>query len=337
MIDPQRLEPYLAQALADATIAELPDHSKGKVRDSYDLPDGRRIIIASDRLSAFDRILTTIPLKGQVLTQTARFWFDATRAVCPNHVESYPDPNVVVCRRLAIIPVEIVVRGYLTGTTNTSIWPMYKAGQRDMYGIRFPDGLRENQVLPQAIVTPTTKAFDGGHDEPLSARDVVDRGLLTRVQWQTVADYALALFALGRSVARERGLILVDTKYEFGLDGDGRIILADEIHTPDSSRYWRLDSYDRHFEAGTKPESFDKDVIRNWVLARCNPYEDPIPEISRDMRLHTAAVYISAFETIAGEGFAWPDARIPPMDRIRSALRGYGGQVLRAQNGSGAS
>jgi len=330
MIDPKRIEPYLDQALSAAVIPELPQHSQGKVRDSYDLRDGRRILIATDRLSAFDRILTTIPLKGQVLTQSARFWFDATKAICPNHIESYPDPNVTVCRRLSILPVEIVVRGYLTGTTNTSIWPMYKAGAREMYGIRFPDGLRENQMLPQAIVTPTTKAAEGGHDEPLSARDIVERGLMTRAQWQTVSDYALALFERGRALGRERGLILVDTKYEFGVDGDGQIILADEIHTPDSSRYWRLDSYAQRFAAGTPPESFDKDVIRNWVRARCNPYEGQIPEIPRDMRLHTAAVYISAFETITGEEFAWPDPSIPPLDRIRSALRGYVGSDNRA-------
>src|SRR5262249_5012532 len=173
------------------------------------------------------------------------------------------------------------------------------------------------------IVTPTTKALDGGHDEPLSAREIVERGLMTRAQWQTVSDYALALFERGRAVVRERGLILVDTKYEFGVDADGRIILADEIHTPDSSRYWRLDSYEERFAAGSPPESSDKDVIRSWVRARCNPYEGQIPEIPRDMRLHTAAVYISAFETITGEAFAWPDAVIPPLDRIRSALRGY--------------
>jgi len=323
MTDPKRLEPYLDRALSTAAIPELPNHSRGKVRDSYDLPEGHRIIIATDRLSAFDRVLTTIPLKGQVLTQTARYWFDTTRGICPNHIESHPDPNVAVCRRLAIFPVEIVVRGYLAGTTKTSIWPMYQAGHRDIYGVRFPQGLRENQALPQAIITPTTKAFDAGHDEPLSATDVVDRGLMTRAQWQAVSDYALALFAQGRRIARERGLILADTKYEFGVDADGRIALADEIHTPDSSRYWRLESYDRCFEAGTPPESFDKDVIRNWILARCNPYKDPIPEIPRDMRLHTAAVYVSAFETITGEEFAWPDAGLSPMKRIRSALSGY--------------
>jgi phosphoribosylaminoimidazole-succinocarboxamide synthase len=321
MIEPRKLEPYLDQAISAAIIPELPNHSQGKVRESYDLPDGRRILIATDRLSAFDRILTTIPLKGQVLTQTARFWFEATRAICPNHIESYPDPNVAVCKRLTILPVEIVARGYLTGTTNTSIWPMYKAGQREIYGLRFPEGMCENQMLPQAIVTPTTKASDGGHDEPLSAADVVERGLMTRARWQAVSDYALALFAHGRRVAGERGLILVDTKYEFGVDADGRVMLADEIHTPDSSRYWRLESYAQRFAAGSPPESFDKDVIRSWVRARCNPYEEPVPEIPRDMRLHTAAVYISAFETITGEAFAWPDPGVPPLARIRSALR----------------
>ena len=327
VVDPKRVEPYLDQALSVTAIPELPNHSQGKVRDSYDLSDGRRIMIASDRLSAFDRILTTIPLKGQVLTQTARFWFDATRSICPNHVESYPDPNVVVCRRLAILPVEIVVRGYLAGTTKTSIWSMYKAGQRDMYGIRFPDGLRENQILPQAVVTPTTKALDGGHDEPLSAEDIVRRRLMTRAQWDAVSDYGLALFERGRSMARERGLILADTKYEFGVDGDGRVTLADEIHTPDSSRYWRLDGYDRHFAAGTPPESFDKDVIRKWIAARCDPYVDAIPEISPELRLQTATVYIGAFETITGKEFEWPDVGIPPMSRIRSALRDYMGSV----------
>jgi phosphoribosylaminoimidazole-succinocarboxamide synthase len=322
-IDPKTIEPYLAHALSDIAIPELPNHSRGKVRDSYDLPDGRRLIVASDRLSAFDRALTTIPLKGQALTQIARFWFDATRDLCPNHIEAYPDPNVALCRRLRIIPVEIVVRGYLTGTTNTSIWPMYKAGRRELYGLRFPEGLRENQALVEPILTPTTKAGAGGHDEPLSARDVVGRGLLTRDQWQTVAGYALALFERGRALAKARGLILVDTKYEFGFDGEGRIVLADEVHTPDSSRYWLAGSYEQRFAGGARPESFDKDVVRSWVAARCDPYRDPIPEIPRDLRLQAAATYITVFETMTGTGFAWPDPAIPPLGRIRSALRDY--------------
>ena len=242
--------------LRDATIPELPDHYRGKVRDNYDLPDGRRILVATDRLSAFDQILTAIPLKGQVLTQTARFWFEATRDVCPNHVIEYPDPNVVVCRRLKIMPVEIVVRDYLAGTTGTSIWPMYKAGRREMYGIRFAEGLRENQKLPHTIITPTSKAADGAHDEPLTAEEIVGRKLLSAAQWQKVSELALALFARGRQIARDHGLILVDTKYEFGFDGDGNIVLADEIHTPDSSRYWFLESYQQRFETGQRPESF---------------------------------------------------------------------------------
>src|SRR5271170_322503 len=206
MIELAALGPYLDHVLADATIPELPRHYAGKVRDNYDLPDGRRIIIATDRLSAFDRIITAIPLKGQALTQIARFWFDATRDICPNHVIEYPDPNVLVCRQLSIMPVEIVVRDYLTGATATSIWPMYRSGEREIYGIQFPDGLRENQKLPSTIITPTTKAFDGGHDEPLTADAIVARKLLTSRQWDRVSQLALALFARGREIAAQHGL-----------------------------------------------------------------------------------------------------------------------------------
>jgi phosphoribosylaminoimidazole-succinocarboxamide synthase len=248
------LAAYLDQMLADATIPELPNHYCGKVRDNYDLPDGRRIIIATDRLSAFDRIITAIPLKGQVLTQIARFWFDATGDICSNHVLEYPDPNVLVCRRLSIMPVEIVIRDYLTGTTATSIWPMYRSGQREIYGLHFPEGLRENEKLPATIITPTTKAFEGGHDEPLTADEIVTRKLLEPRQWETVSRLALALFARGRDIAAKHGLILVDTKYEFGFDADGAIVLADEIHTPDSSRYWLAESYQRRFAAGEAPK-----------------------------------------------------------------------------------
>jgi phosphoribosylaminoimidazole-succinocarboxamide synthase len=317
------LAAHLDNVLSDATIPELPNHYRGKVRDNYDLPDGRRIIIATDRLSAFDRILTAIPCKGQVLTQTARFWFDATRDVCPNHVIEYPDPNVLVCRRLAIMPVEIVVRDYLTGTTATSIWPMYKAGRREIYGIRFPDGLRENQQLPSTIITPTTKAFDGGHDEPLTADEIIGRGLLTPEQWRSASELALALFARGRVIAREHGLILVDTKYEFGFDPMGRIILADEIHTPDSSRYWMRNSYERRFANGEPPEALDKDFVRRWVTARCDPYQDRVPEIPREIILEAARIYIGVFETITGQSFIVPPPDIPVLARIRANLAQY--------------
>jgi phosphoribosylaminoimidazole-succinocarboxamide synthase len=309
--------------LGDATIPELPAHYRGKVRDNYDLPDGRRIIIATDRISAFDRILAAIPLKGQVLTQTARFWFEQTRDICPNHVLDYPDPNVVVGRRLDILPVEIVVRDYLAGTTGTSVLTLYKAGQREMYGVRLPDGLRDNQKLPRPIITPTSKAFDGGHDEPLTPDQIVSQNLLTAAQWSQLSDYAFALFARGQEIAARHGLILVDTKYEFGTDAEGRIILADEIHTPDSSRYWLAGSYQDRFARGERPESFDKDFVRSWVAARCDPYKDPIPEIPAEIIRDTAQVYLRAFETITGQRFDMPDRERPVLERIRENLAKY--------------
>lgn len=310
-------------AILEAVIPELPNYYRGKVRENYDLPDGRRILISTDRLSAFDRAIACIPLKGQVLTQTARFWFERTADICPNHVLEYPDPNVVVGRRLEILPVEIVVRGYLAGTTSTSILTMYKQGAREMYGARFPDGLRDNEALPQAIITPTSKAFDGGHDEPLAPADILAQGLLTEAQWETISRYALALFARGQAMARERGLILADTKYEFGTDPAGRIVLADEIHTPDSSRYWFAGSYPERFARGEKPESFDKDFVRNWVAARCDPYKEPIPEIPDELIEQTSQVYVRAYETITGTRFEPPPQGEDPVERIRRNLARY--------------
>ncbi len=317
------LAPYADYALRDAAIPELPGHYRGKVRENYDLGDGRRIIIATDRLSAFDRILTAVPLKGQVLTQIARFWFDRTGDLCPNHVIEYPDPNVLVCRSLRIMPVEVVVRDYLAGSTSTSILSMYKAGRREMYGHRFPDGMRANQKLPATIITPTSKAFDAGHDEELTPAQIVDGGLLTQAQWDEVSARALALFARGREIAAARGLILVDTKYEFGFAPDGSIVLADEIHTPDSSRYWFAGSYPERFAADAAPQSFDKDFVRSWVVARCDPYKDAIPEIPAEIVLEAARIYVSVFEAITGETFALPDPAVPVLDRVRGNLARY--------------
>jgi phosphoribosylaminoimidazole-succinocarboxamide synthase len=307
-----------AMALADATIPELPNHYRGKVRDNYDLPDGRRILISSDRLSAFDRILAAIPFKGQVLTQTARYWFEATADICPNHVLDYPDPNVVIGRRLSILPVEIVVRGYLAGTTGTSILMLYRQGARRMYGHEFPDGLRDNEKLPQPIITPTSKAEQGDHDAPMTAAEILAKQLVTPAQWETLSRYALALFARGQEMAAKNGLILADTKYEFGLDGSGAIVLADEIHTPDSSRYWLAASYPERFAKGEKPESFDKDFVRNWVAARCDPYREEIPPIPAELICDTSRVYIRAFETITGQAFL--PGEQPPLPRIRRNL-----------------
>lgn len=323
MIDARTLAPHLHNVLADATIPELPNHYRGKVRDNYDLPDGRRIIVASDRLSAFDIILTCIPFKGQVLTQTARFWFEQTADIVANHVIEYPDPNVVVCKRLKILPVEVVVRDYLTGTTSTSIWSMYKAGRRSMYGVTLPDGMHEHQKLPETIITPTTKADIGGHDEPLSPQEIIERGILPKDLWEQVSDVALKLFARGRETAARHGLILVDTKYEFGVDEAGNLMLADEIHTPDSSRYWMAGSYAERLKAGQRPESFDKDFVRTWVSQRCDPYKGPIPTIPDELVLDTAAVYIHAYEMITGHSFAVPDAAEPVLERIRGNLARY--------------
>lgn len=317
------MTPSAPNALAEVVLPDLPNHYRGKVRDNYDLPDGRRVIVASDRLSAFDRNLCAVPGKGQVLTETARFWFDATADICPNHVVAYPDPNVLIGKRLEMLPVELVVRGYLAGTTSTSVLTLYNKGQRTMYGVTLPDGLKANQRLPQAILTPTSKAADGDHDAPLSPDEVLAQGLVTRAQWEQLSAYALALFARGQAMAAERGLILADTKYEFGLDETGAIVLADEIHTPDSSRFWRADTYEARFAAGQRPDSFDKDFVRAWVAERCDPYNDPIPEIPADLIARTSAVYIEAFEAITGQTFDAPDADEPVMARVKRNLDAY--------------
>ena len=309
--------------LSEAHFPELPNYYRGKVRENYDLADGSRIIISTDRLSAFDRILTCIPYKGQVLTQTARYWFEKTADICPNHVIAYPDPAVVVGKRLDILPVEIVVRGYLAGTTGTSILTLYKKGERTMYGVTMPDGMRDNEKLPVPIITPTSKEFDGGHDEPLTPDEIVSKGLLTQAQWETLSSYALALFARGQELAARNGLILVDTKYEFGTDENGTIILADEIHTPDSSRYWIASSYQAAFEAGKRPESFDKDFVRAWVAERCDPYHDSIPEIPESLIAETSRVYIRAYEAITGQTFVPDDSGATPLERVRANLSRY--------------
>lgn len=318
----------LTRTLPHARIDGLPDPYFGKVRDCYDLPatasePTRRILITTDRISAFDRILAVIPWKGQVLTQMARWWFERTADICPNHALSYPDPNVVVGRRLAILPVEVIVRGYLAGTTGTSVLTLYRQGQRAMYGHVLPDGLRDNQALPAPMITPTSKAFDGGHDAPLTEAGIVAQGLVAPDTWNTVRTAALALFARGQAMAADRGLILVDTKYEFGLAPDGTVMLADEIHTPDSSRYWLAEGYEAAFAAGTRPPSWDKDVIRAWVAARCDPYRDPIPDIPPAMIEQTARAYVAAYEAITGTGFV-PDTRgATPLDRVRANLSAF--------------
>jgi phosphoribosylaminoimidazole-succinocarboxamide synthase len=316
------IEARLENVLTDAHFPELPGrYARGKVRDNYDLADGRRIIVATDRQSAFDRILAAVPFKGQVLTQTARFWFEATADIVANHVLAYPDPNVLIARTLRMLPVEIVVRDYLTGTTATSIWTMYASGERQMYGLRLPDGLRRHQKLPRTVLTPTTKAEALGHDLPLSPAEVVAQGLVTDAQWQALEAAALALFSGGKEIAAANGLILVDTKYEFGVDEAGRITLADEIHTPDSSRYWLASSYAERFEAALDPESLDKDFLRRWIGDRCDPYREPIPPIPKETLIEFAERYITLFETVTGLAFEPPDQGVPIRERILDNIR----------------
>jgi len=313
----------LDDVLVDAHFPELPNFGRGKVRDHYELKNGRRLMVTTDRQSAFDQILAAVPFKGQVLTSVARYWFEATNDIMPNHVLEFPDPNVMLVRQLTMLPVEVVVRDYLTGSTSTSIWPKYAKGERVLYGHTLPDGLRKNEKLPQTILTPTTKGGAGEHDMPITGGEIVGRGLVSAKQWQEVEEKALALFARGRELASRRGLILVDTKYEFGFDEKGRLTLADEIHTPDSSRYWHMATYAARLGAGEEPESLDKEFLRLWIAARCDPYSEPIPPIPPETMVDFSARYISLYETVSGETFEPPPTTPSVRDRVRENLRKY--------------
>lgn len=313
----------LHDVLVDAEFPELPNFGRGKVRDHYDLDGGRRIIITTDRQSAFDQVLAAVPFKGQVLTSAARFWFEATADIIPNHVIEYPDPNVVVVKKLDMLPIEVIVRDYLTGSTSTSIWSMYKVGNRRPYGFALPDGMVKNQKLPATIVTPTTKGALGEHDHPISGPEIVERKLLTAAQWEEVERSALALFNRGKEIAAKHGLILVDTKYEFGYDENGKLYIADEIHTPDSSRYWVSESYPRLFNEGLEPESLDKEFLRLWIAERCDPYKEPIPEIPDETLVDFSARYISLFEQVSGQTFEISQSGEPVRERVRRNLKRY--------------
>ena len=310
----------IENCLTDAYFPGLPNFQRGKVRDSYDLPDGRRIMITTDRQSAFDKVLAAVPHKGQVLNQTAQFWFEQTADICPNHMIDIPDPNVVVGRRLDMLPVEMVVREYLTGTTETSIWRMYERGERVLYGHQFADGMVKNQKLPRTIITPTTKAEGGAHDVPLTASEIVSAALVEAGQWEQLVRICLMLFARGRRIAAENGLILVDTKYEFGIGENGEIVLADEIHTPDSSRYWRALSYRSRMASGSEPESLDKEFLRLWIAERCDPYRDEIPDIPPETLIAFSRRYIGLYETVTGRAFVPPKADENVRARIEANL-----------------
>lgn len=318
MLSESSLQAALPGALASVDLPFLGARVSGKVRDMYRLAD-RLILVTTDRLSAFDRILGLVPYKGQVLTQLAAWWFAMTADIIANHLIATPDPNVTVAHVCEPLPVEVVVRGYISGVTSTSLWQQYSLGHRKIYGIDFPDGLRKNDALPAPIITPTTKARDGGHDERITSAEVVEQGLVAAPVWEQVCAAAIALFQRGQQLARGGGLILVDTKYEFGLAPDGTLMLIDEIHTPDSSRFWIAATYADRIAAGQEPDNFDKEFIRLYYAAHGYRGEgDPFP-LPADLAVQAAARYIRTYEMLTGETFApgaWPAA-----PRIEANLR----------------
>ena len=319
VISDTSLRPFLTTALEQTDFKGLGTRYVGKVRDVYSQED-RSILIATDRQSAFDISWCSVPLKGQTLNQLSAWWFTQVGDVMPHHVIAVPDENAMVVRRLAMVKVEIVVRAYLAGSTGTSAWMNYAKGVRRFCGHELPDGLRKNQAIPQGpILTPTTK---GEHDEPIDAAEVIRRGLTTAKQWEEIEASAHALFRRGQEIARRRGLILVDTKYEMGYDDAGRLTLADEVHTPDSSRYWVASSYERLMNEGKEPESLDKEFFRLWLREQGFEYGGRKPAITDDVRLMLGQKYITLYEQMTGESF------IPPRDpevlrRIERNLTAY--------------
>ena len=284
------------------TDANVGTKYTGKVRDTYDLGDGRLLLLTTDRQSGFDRMLGAIPYKGQVLNRTSLHWFTATKHLVANHVLSSPHANALLARKCRVLPIEFVMRGYLTGSTDTAIWTHYMRGERTFAGTTLPDGMRKNQPLPSALLTPTTK--EQHHDRPISAEEIVKEGWLTEREWEFTAAAARKLFAFGQQRAAERGLILVDTKYEFGVTDEGEILLIDEIHTPDSSRYWLADSYEDRLSAGLEPDMIDKEFFRLWFRERCDPYADAVlPTPPDDLIAELASRYIQLFERITGQVF----------------------------------
>jgi phosphoribosylaminoimidazole-succinocarboxamide synthase len=306
----------------DHSNLPLPGKQHGKVRDWYSLPQLRRLIVTSDRLSAFDRNLAVVPYKGQVLNQLAAWWFDQTKDVIPNHLLTIPDPNCAVVQEVEPLPVEVIVRGYITGVTSTALWYRYNLGEREIYGYRFPDGLRKNQQLPEAIITPTTKGGVTGHDERLTCAEVVEKGYLPQAAWDVIQSSALQIFQRGQEVAARAGLILVDTKYEFGRTSDGEIILIDEVHTPDSSRFWKADNYTERFDQGLEPENFDKEFIRMAFAELGYRGDGEPPQVPEKLWVQASQRYIQIYEMLTG--LVFDPATYPAEARLQKNLQEAG-------------
>jgi phosphoribosylaminoimidazole-succinocarboxamide synthase len=317
MIDKATIRNHLGRCITDTSGLGLPGVKRGKVRDSYDLGD-RMLLITTDRQSAFDRVLASVPFKGQVLNQVSAYWFENTRDVVQNHVISIPDPNVTLAEKCTVYPVEFIVRGYLTGSTSTSAWTLYSRGKRNLCGNRLPDGMVKNQKFPKPIITPTTKSEL--HDESITPDEIVQRGLMSRDEWENASSIVMKLFARGNEMAADNGLILVDTKYELGQNGSGEMILIDEIHTPDSSRYWLADSYSERFDKGEEPENIDKEFLRLWFRDNCDPYEDEtLPKAPDDLVVELSSRYMMLYEMITGLEFE-PTLETDPLERLRENL-----------------
>lgn len=320
MLNDDQLLAQIPFVLKGTNFAGLGERYEGKVRDNYTQGE-RRILVVTDRLSAFDRIITLIPFKGQVLNQMAKFWFEQTGDICGNHVIEFPDPNVVVAKQCVALPMEMVVRGYITGVTSTSAWTHYEKGVRDFCGNVLPEGLKRDQKLERPILTPSTKAEKGGHDESVSREDILARGIISPEQFDKMADAAMRLYERGVEICAKQGVILVDTKYEFGVAPDGEVVLIDEIHTPDSSRFWFADEYQERFAAGEPQKKIDKEYLREWLAERGFKGEGEIPAIPDEVRVETARRYIEAYELITGLSFK---AEVgDPLSRIESNLMKY--------------
>ncbi len=317
-IDAATLRKGLALTLDHTDLDALGAKYEGKVRDNYSTKDGRRIIVVTDRISAFDRVLGTLPFKGQMLNGVAAWWFRETASIAPNHVLEVPDPNVMIGIECTPLPVEMVVRSYLTGVTSTSVWTHYARGERTFCGHKLPDGLKKNDPLPTPILTPSTKAAKGGHDVSASREEILAMGQISARDFDAAGEIAMSLFRHAARVCEARGLILADTKYELGKAPDGRIVVIDEIHTPDSSRFWFAASYRERVASGEEPESFDKEYVRRWLAAQGYTGDGPVPPIPDDVRIEAARRYSEACDRIRGEAFV-PNLEAP-LPRIRKRL-----------------
>ena len=315
-----RISAEINNTLTETDLGSIPK-IKGKVRDQYDLGDNLALI-TTDRQSAFDRVLAAIPFKGQVLNLTSAWWFKETKHIIGNHILDIADPNVIIAKKCDVFPIEFVVRGFITGSTSTSLWTVYNNGDREYCGNAIPEGLNKNQKLKENMLTPTTK--EEQHDRPISPKDIVSEKWMSQEDWDYCSKKALELFEFGQKKAAEHGMILVDTKYEMGKDKDGDILLIDEIHTPDSSRYWIADSYEERISKGKEPQNIDKEFLRLWFIDNCDPYNDEkIPAAPDELVIELSSRYIYLYETITGSVFPFPDKGKAVTKRIKENLKEF--------------